>query len=226
MPRPAGNSCVVPLVLLSLAFLPLTAISHAASQSAPTSPASREGLGGIWVLNRNLGDTPPTGTSDDGSERGRGQGRRGGGRGMGGGRGGFGRGGREGSDEQREDDMARRQATMNYVRSFSASPKQLTIVVHPEAVSITDADGGVLTLQTNDKKVDERAENGLVKLSRKNHWDGSTLVSEIEIENGPKILRTFALSPGGTRLEVTTSVTGGARPMKFTRVYERPLDEH
>jgi hypothetical protein len=227
MPRPSGTSYIVLMFLLSLPFTPLTIVSHATSQSAPTPSASREGLGGIWMLNQNLGDAPPTGTGEEGSNRGRGQGRRGGrGGGVAGGigRGGFGGSGGRQSDEQREDDAARRQAIMNYVRSSSDTSKQLTVVVHQDAVDITDADGRVLTLTTNDKKAEERAENGLIKLTRKSHWDGNTLVSEIEIDNGPKIVRSYALSPGGTQLQISTSVTGGPRTTKFSRFYERPVE--
>jgi hypothetical protein len=140
------------------------------------------------------------------------------------GRGGIGGYGGRPNEEQREDDAARRQAIMNYVRSSSDTSKQLTVVVHQDGVDITDADGRVLTLTTNDKKTEERAENGLIKLTRKSHWDGNTLVSEIEIDNGPKIVRSYALSPGGTQLQISTSVTGGPRTTKFTRFYERPLD--
>lgn len=113
---------------------------------------------------------------------------------------------------------------MSYIRTFSDAAKQLTVVVHENAVSVTDDDGRVLSLPTDGKKVDERVENGLVKISRRNHWDTNTLVSEIDVENGPKIVRSYALSPGGTQLQITTSVNGGPRQTKFTRVYERPIE--
>jgi hypothetical protein len=102
--------------------------------------------------------------------------------------------------------------------------KQLTIVVHETAVNIADAEGRVLVLQTDDKKTSERAENGLVKVARKNHWDGGNLVAEIEIENGPKIVRTYSISPGGTQLRIATTVDGAGRPVNLARVYERPVE--
>src|SRR4029077_7989120 len=127
-------------------------------------------------------------------------GRRGGG-GRGSGGGGRGAGGRGGAGEG----AGRQQAIGDYVRmQMTDVSKQLTIVVHDESVSITDAEGGVVALQTNDKKIDERAQNGLVMLSHKNPWDGDTLVSEIDIDSGPKIVRKYALSPGGTQLTITT----------------------
>ena len=183
-------------------------------------------LGGIWMLNRNLGDVPGTTAAPDGSSDGRrgsgGGGGRGGGRRMGGGGGGFGR--RGGGGDRSEEDLGRQQAIAEYARTAADDSKQLTIVVHETAVSITDIDGHVLVLQTNDKKIDERAGNGLVKLTRKNHWDGDTLVSEIEIDSGPKIVRNYALSPGGTQLTVTTTIDRAGRPVKITHVYERPVE--
>jgi hypothetical protein len=139
---------------------------------------------------------------------------------MGGGGRGAGRGGNGGGEE----DLGRQQAIADYVRASFDDSKQLTIVVHDTSVSITNIDGQVLVLQTNDKKTEERAGNGLVKLTRKNHWDGSTLVSEIDIDTGPKITRNYAPSPGGTQLTVTTTVDRGGRPMKLTHVYERPVE--
>jgi hypothetical protein len=120
--------------------------------------------------------------------------------------------------------MARRRAIMNYVRAATESPKQLTIVVHDASVSITDVDGRTQLLQTDDRKIDERAENGLIKLSKKNHWDGATLVSEIDIAGGPKIVRTYALSPGGTEMRLATTVSGQGHPTNLLRLYERPVE--
>jgi hypothetical protein len=226
MPRPAGNSYFVLLILLILPFTGLTAISTAASQTPPPGGVSHQALGGIWVLNRDRGDAPGAVSGPDGSD---GAGRRGGGQGVSGrvGRGGQGRGFGGDGEAQREDDMARRQAVMNYVRAATESPKQLTIVVHDASVSITDVDGHVQLLQiadNKDKKIEERAENGLIKLSKKNHWDGATLVSEVDIEGGPKIIRTYALSPGGTELRLTTAVDGQGRPVNLIRLYERPVE--
>src|SRR5438093_13327873 len=99
MPRPAGHySYFVLSVLLTLPFTRLTASSTAASPTPPAGGVAHQALGGIWVLNRNLGDVPGTTAAPDGSSEGRrgsggggGGGRGGGGRRMGGGGGGFGR---------------------------------------------------------------------------------------------------------------------------------------
>jgi hypothetical protein len=223
MPRPAGNSYFVLFVLLILPVIRLTAINTAASQASLPGGASHQALGGIWVLNRDRGDAPaPLSGPDSADEGGR---RSGGGRVSGGmGRGGGGRGRGFEGQAPREDDIAKRQAIMKYVRAATESPKQLTIVVHDASVNITDVDGGVLLLQTDDKKIDERAENGLIKLSKKSHWDGATLVSETDIDAGPKIVRSYALSPGGTEMRLTTTVSGQGRPVNLLRLYERPVE--
>jgi hypothetical protein len=229
MPRPAGYYSYFALaVLLTLPFIQLTAITTAASQTPPSGGVSHQALAGIWVLNRDLGDAPATTAAPEGSSEGRrgaggggGGGGRGGGRRMGGGGGrGYGR-----SGNQAEEDLGRRQAIADYVRASMDDSKQLTIVVHDTSVSITDVDGQVLVLQTNDKKIEERAGNGLVKLARKSRWDGDTLVSEIDVDNGPKIVRNYALSPGGTQLSITTTIDRGGRPVKATHVYERPISQ-
>ena len=120
--------------------------------------------------------------------------------------------------------MAARQATADYIRAALEASKQLTIVIHDTSVTITDAEGRVQNLPTDNKKMESRAANGLVKLSLKNHWDGATLICEAEIEFGPKIVRKYALSPGGTELRLTTSLEGQGQPLSLLRFYERPLD--
>ena len=86
---------------------------------------------------------------------------------------------------------------------------RLTIVVQGAAVSIVEANGARLMLAGDDKKVEDRAGNGLVKLTRKSHWDGSTLVQEIDIDGGPKVERRYEVSPGGSELRISTTVKGG-----------------
>jgi hypothetical protein len=125
--------------------------------------------------------------------------------------------------QAREEDAARRQALVDYVNAATVATKRMTIVIHDTSVSITDADGRVQNLPTDNKKIDGRAGNGLIKLFTRNHWDGATLVCEAEVEFGPKIVRTFALSPGGTELHLTTTVEGQGQPTSLLRFYERPF---
>jgi hypothetical protein len=97
----------------------------------------------------------------------------------------------------------------NYMRSLNQPVDRMTVVLHDSTVSMAYSDGRTVSLQTDDKKVEERAENGLVKLKQKSHWDGQALVTDIEIDNGPKIERRYELSPGSTELHITQTVNGG-----------------
>ena len=209
------------------ALVVLTLVTGGAILGA--APPVHEGFGGIWVLNRDRGDAPGTANVPDAG--GEGSGRRGGGHGGGGGGGGrggghFGGRGGDGESAGQEEGLARREAIMDYMRTSMEASRQLTIVVHEDGVNITDAEGRVQSLKTDNKKIEERAENGLVKLTRKARWEGDTLVSEIDIESGPAVVRRYELSPGGTQLEVSTTVNGfrGGGPTKLLRMYDRPVE--
>lgn len=209
-------------------FLATSLIIHAASpqSAASPTPSGHDPFAGVWSLNRDKSELPGRGNPPDGG--GSGSGRRGGGAGGFGGRRGGGFGGRGGSGGRSPEQL---QAMMNYMRTLTEASSRITIVVHDMSVGMTDAEGMTLTLQTNNKKIDERAENSLVKLTRKSRWDGSTLVSEIEIENGPKIERKYELSPAGTELHISTTMSGGfggrggGGNRTVTHVYERPLEQ-
>ena len=121
--------------------------------------------------------------------------------------------------------MARRQALVAFLGSATIASKRLTIAINDGSVSITDADGRIQNIPTDNKKIDARAGNGLIKLFTRNHWDGNTLVCEAEVDFGPRIVRSFALSPGGTELRVTTTVEGAGPPVSLLRFYERPFGE-
>jgi hypothetical protein len=204
----------------------------------PPLPVVHDGFGGIWVLNRDRGDAPGSpnapNVGDDGSGRGGGNrgaggggGRRRGGGGGGGGRGSYGGGGRGREDGAgHEEQLGRREAIIDYMRAATEASRQLTIVVHEDAVSITDAEGRVQSLKTDNKKIEERAENGLVKLSRKARWEGDVLVYETDVESGPTVVRRYELSPGGTQLQVSTAINGfrGGNPTKLVRMYDRPVE--
>ena len=227
MPRPAGSSFFGHIALLILPIAALTAINTAASQQSQPAPASEAGsheaFGGIWAINRDLGDAPGAATvPGDAGGSGRREGPGGGGGRMG--RGGQGRGGGGRGDGAGSENLGQREAIGDYVRTSMESSKQLTIVVHDASVSITDAEGRVTALATDGKKISSRAQNGLVKITQKNHWDNGVLVSEIEIENGPKIVRNYALSPGGTQLRISTTADGSGPKFNLTRVYERPVE--
>ena len=177
-------------------------------------------LGGIWVLNRDGGDAPSAMSGPDGSDDG---GRRGGGGGIsgraGGGRRGRGYGG--GVDAQRETDMAKRRAILTYARAATESPRQLTIVVHDTSVN-TMMRTAACSTQTDNKKIEERAENGLIKISKQNHWDEATLVSEVTW-TAAKIIRSYALL-GRYRTAPSHNCGRQGRPVNLVRLYERPVE--
>lgn len=112
---------------------------------------------------------------------------------------------------------------MSYVRVLNEPSARLTVVVNDKRFGVTDAEGRVTTLQLDGKKVEERVENGLLKISRKTRWEGPAVVTEIELDGGNKLERRYELSPGGTELHVTTKMSGGRGGTRTTLfLYERP----
>jgi hypothetical protein len=172
------------------------------------------------VLNLDRGDlaTAPSGLDGRSARRGGGPG------GPGGRRGGGGQGPAPIDPRAREEAAARQRALADYVNAATIASKRLTIVVNDASVIITEADGRVQHLPTDNKKIDTRAGNGLIKLFTRNHWDGATLICEFQVELGPRIVRSYSLSPGGTELRLTTQVEGQGQPLSLLRIYERPFD--
>jgi hypothetical protein len=204
--------------------------------------AAHAGFGGIWVISPDAQlrgpDTGsvPSGTEGGGGRRrggggggggyggGRGGGRGGGGYGGGGyGGGGFGGGGR-GGGRGGEGNPEERQAIAIYSRTLMQPAKQMTIVPHDSSLAIAYDDGRTLTLETTNKKVSARAENGLVKYTRKSQWMGDALLSDVEIENGPKLEEKYEVIADGTQLRVSITPKGGTNDAArtITHVYERP----
>ena len=117
-------------------------------------------------------------------------------------------------------------ATTAYVRRLTEPAKTLALTIRDTSVSIV-ADGlSPRILATDDKKSEERAGNGLVKFTRRTRWQGPALVTELDIERGPKVERRYELSPGGTELHVSTRIQGSGREKDrtITHVYERPIE--
>src|SRR4051794_24161346 len=220
--------------LVAVAVAMLAAGGIRAAQDRPAGGALHAGFGGIWVISSDpsLRGPDAAGVPD---AAGGGSGRRGGRNGGGGrpvgggsygGRGGShgsgsGRGGRsaEGTEEQ--------EAIVNYSRTLLQPAKQLTIVPHQDSLSIAYDDGRTLTLETTNKKVSGRAENGFVKFSRKSKWAEDALVSEVEIENGATFVEKYEVVAEGTQLRVSITAEGsggrgGDDKRTITHVYERP----
>lgn len=211
--------------ILFVAFA-LAAPVLARAQSAPGG--DHQAFAGVWELNRDRSELPPPGSANGGEPRGRRGGYGGGGGGRrggygGGGFGGYGGGRRGGGGGGGSRDPEQMQAVFEYLRSLNQPSSRITIAVRDPGFVVTDAEGGVQTLQADNKSVDERAANGLVKLKRKTRWEQGVLISEIEVDNGPKIERRYELSPDGSSLRITTKATGrGGEGRSAMVVYEHP----
>jgi len=210
------------LLITSLALLPTTPL---------IAQQGHDALAGVWVLVPE--STPyqgslPEGTREGGRRGGFGGGGRRGGRGGGGGGGGFGGfggGGGRGGGRAERGGGDNPQAMADFMRSLTDAQKQITVVVHESEVNMTDADGVEHSFETSNKKVDQRAANGLVKLTRKSRWDGNALVSEVEVENGLKAEQRYEAITDGLQLRVTTTIQGvggGNNKRTVTHTYERP----
>lgn len=232
-PRLACRLAAVLAVLCSPVF----------AQTPPVSPVQATATGhtaiaGAWSL-CDRGDVPGGSLPGDGGGDDRGMPRGGfGGPGGMGGRGGFGGPGGYGggyggygggAPQGRGPDpaaMDRMEATMAYVRRLTEPAKTIALTIRDTSVSIV-ADGlSPQILATDDKKSEERAGNGLVKFTRRTRWQGTALVTELDVDRGPRVERKYELSPGGTELHVSTHIQGSGRERDrtITHVYERPIE--
>lgn len=200
-------------------------VSFRPDADQPAGAQAEEGRGaqlvGAWALNRDLSDDPRANPAPPaaGGRTGRGGGGVGGGFGGFGGRRGGGDGGRGGFDP------ARMEAMQEVLENLMQAPERLTIVERNGEILITDSDGRTQSLKPDGRKVQQKVANGLVSVTRKTEWNGATLVSQVEIDNGPTIIQTYARSEGGSQLVTTTKVDNsrGRQPMEIKRVYD-PAD--
>ena len=234
------------LVLMAATALVVSARAIPLRAQAAPEGGAHHAFGGIWVISPDAQlrgpDTAsvPPGGSEGGRRRGGGGGRGGGGYGGGGGGrgggyggggggyggGGFGGGGGRGGGRG-EGSAEERQAMANYSRTLLQPAKQMTIVPHDTSLAIAYDDGRTLTLEATNKKVSGRAENGFVKYTRKSRWDGEAMLSEVEVENGPKFDEKYEVIAEGTQLRVSITAKGsGGKDAErtITHVYERPVE--
>lgn len=177
-------------------------------------------LVGVWILNRDLSTAPGRGGSAP--TPGVGGGRRPGSGGSGG-RGGFPGGGRRGAGSGTPRlDPERMQAMQTVMRDLMETSEKLNIVMQDDTVIITSADGRVQRLKADGRRVEQKAANGLVSLTRRTRWDDNALVTEVELENGPKIVQTYTRSEGGSQLLITVKLERprGEQPIEIKRVYD------
>ncbi len=227
------------VVALALA-LALPGLSIRAAQT-PSTGDPHAAFGGIWVISPDSQlRGPDTASVPSGGSEGRrrgggggggGGGGRGGGRGYGGGGGGYGGGGggggsRGGGGRGGEGNIEEHEAIATYAHTLVQPVKQMTIVPHEGSLAIAYDDGRTLTLEATNKKVSGRAENGFVKLTRKSRWMDAAMISDVEIENGPKLEEKYEVIAEGTQLRVSITAEGGGSDKRtITHVYERPGEQ-
>ena len=140
----------------------------------------------------------------------------------GGGRGGFGGGGFDGppggGDERKmREQMEEAQRLMRDV------PSSMVLTYNEPKLAIVAGDGVVRTLYADRRKV--KTANGNAELQAR--WDGDHLVAETKFDS-LKVIETYAVSPNGDQLVVTTKMDapsrggrGGAPNPEQRRVYDR-----
>jgi hypothetical protein len=191
------------VVAAAVCTLVVPALPRAQTPAAP--------IVGVWMLDKDLSDTPPA--PADGGQRERG-GRSGGGRGRG--RGGFGGGGlgRGTGARGNAEDMQRRREAM---RNLLDAPQRMTITQTDAMVIITTGDGLTTRLETDNKKVKDDSTG----IERKSRWESGKLVSEISGLGPGKISEIYEVDAEKHQLTVTLEFEGGgtSRP-PVHRVYD------
>ena len=181
----------------------------------------RPDLTGTWTFNVEESDDLRELMQDGGAgEQGRPAGRRGaggrggigGGRGVGsgGGRGGFGAGG--GIDRDRI------QQTMELMRN---APRMFTVTQSDSLVTFTYADGTVLALHTDGRKLEQKVEErGDIEI--KARWKKGDFIIERKVDRGGKLWETFLRPDDRDQLYIIVSVElgPGRQPREFRRVYD------
>ncbi len=208
----------------SSVWLPLLMAALGGCSSLGTHPPRATDLSGDWRLNESLSDDPQALMRAHRQEQGHGRGgghHHGGMPGMGGmgmphvgapgasappGGGSYG-GGRGGG-------MGPHRGSNN---EFLSRPDSLTI--RQDAGELHLVADGVPTDFTYGDKVMASVKDGAAE--RTAGWKGKDFVVKYDVKDGPKASRSYALSPDGKRLTMTTEVSGARYPdIKFRSVYE------
>lgn len=204
------------LVTLAAVCLSVTVGLSARAQDAPAGPGT-PGIVGVWTIDKDLSDQPGGGRGSDadgsmGGRSGGGMGGRGGGGMRPGGMGG-------GGGRPRDRDEVRRSARL--MQDLVKPPDGLTIVRDGAAVLFTTDDGRTIRQVVDGKEQERLSGDGVIK--SKSRWDGSQLVIEEKIQDGPKVTRTYTPSADGRQLMMVTRIEGGGMPgaMVVHHVYTR-----
>jgi hypothetical protein len=193
--------CTAVLLLLPASGSAAQATSQAAGAD---QSAAKPSLAGTWKLNKDQSDDPHQKMQQAMG----GSGEQGGGHGWGGrGHG----GGREGSEHGRG-------GMMNDL-------SQLTIQQTDSTVKVTDASGRVLAVYPSDQGNSTKSSgngDGDAGAPASAQWQGNQLVAVTQGTHGGKATRTYALSPDGSQLYVTTRMESKRfnQPVSFRLVYD------
>jgi len=163
---------------------------------AQTGAAGRPDLTGHWQLNRDL--------SEDAQAKFAGMGGGGGHHGGGGGGGGHHSGGQPGAQGQGMEEILNR---------LLNAPTRLVVAHDDQKVVLTDAEGHVRTLPTNNHtvKIDGR--------DVRTKWQNNRLISETKIGDA-KLVESYERSPDGRQLIVTMGAEMQGERMSVRRVYD------
>jgi hypothetical protein len=93
------------------------------------------------------------------------------------------------------------------------APTRLVVAQDDQKVVLTEPNGHVRTLPTNNRKVKIDGRDVQTR------WENSRMVSEITIEN-MKIVETYERSPSGRQMIVTVGMEMHGQQMSFRRVYD------
>lgn len=189
-------------------------------------------LGGTWVLNTDLSDSPEKLREQRGGGMGMGGGM---GRGGMGGMGGMGRGGMGGMGRGGMGGMGGGRGGMQGgpdgpggsggdggrgMMALMRPAAQLTIVQDDSMLTQRDDRQAAVTFFPDGRPVHEYFESGEAKTVAK--WKGDKLEVKREMPGGPTVELTYRIDPKTGRLELTTNLSGGRMPgsMEIKRVYD------
>lgn len=194
------------LGLAAAAILAAAAFGTTPSLAAKPSPVD---LSGSWQLDRSKSDLP----GGPGGATGQGGFRRGGGEGGRSGRFGGPGGGNEGGEGLRPDsgDNQQRGRPGSQGRFGRRLPDFLHVTEQGGVVTFTDSTGAVFQeIRTPDATPDASATNPNDNVRRlTGHWDGGTLVAEMEGPRGT-VVQKYSLEEKGRELDVHIERKGGS----------------
>jgi len=178
-----------------LAFVAAVITAVAAQTNAPVRPD----LSGAWQLNGDLSDDPQAKLQSMGGG--------GGHAGRGGGRGGHGPGHQGGGGRTEEKQL---EGVQNLMQN---APTRFVLTQDDQKVVLTQPDGRVRTLPTNNRKVKIDGRDVRTR------WENNRLVSETTMGNAT-LVETYERSPSAPQLIVTARIDMHGRQVIVRRVYD------